>query len=501
MTPSPTIDPLIGQNVGGFVIEGLIGEGGMGLVYRARHPILERRFAVKVLRPDVAADPAIAQNFIREAQTLSAIKHPNIIDIVGFGPLDDGRQFMVTEFLDGRTVEHELIERGRIAPIRALLLVDQVLSALAAAHSVDVVHRDLKPSNIFLARSSDGTEIVKLLDFGLAKQQPAQLAAGAEVAGRSVVAGTPEYVAPEQASGEVAGTWSDLYSLGVTLFEMLTGQRPFNAPESPERVTSLMRMHMSMPAPLIGQDFPLELEQLVAELLSKQPSQRPASAEAVRTRLQPIRRQLEAEQPDYHPASATPAGGLRREPTPPRLLAMSLPAPPAPRSRGPLAAAAAGGLVVLALVALAHKSDGGRDEDEAEPKAAPVKVQPGAAEPGKVALPVAPPDELEALPVLPPPPKPRPATPAHPRPPPVVQAPTVSVTAETCEPDERWRSAARLHLEEVQQLIAARDDSAAWAEFEKREDEVSAAIASAATARQCAEVDARIRALATGASK
>ena len=172
-----TVDPLVGREVGGYVIEKALGEGGMGLVYQARHPFLGRRFAVKVLRPELAADEKLSSNFVREAQTLSGLKHPHIIDIVGFGPLDGQRQYMVMEFLEGSTLEAELEEHGALPVHRVLELSEEILDGLEAAHSIDVIHRDLKPSNVFLARVSGGTQVVKLLDFGLAKLQPQELGA------------------------------------------------------------------------------------------------------------------------------------------------------------------------------------------------------------------------------------------------------------------------------------------------------------------------------------
>ncbi len=287
-------DPLIGQDVGGYVVEQPLGEGGMGLVYRARHPILNRHFAIKVLRPEVAEDARVSGSFEREAQTLSSLKHPNIIDIVGFGPLGDRRQYMVMEFLEGRTLEAELRLVGPLPPERALRLADQILDALAAAHSVNVIHRDLKPSNVFLARLSGGAELVKLLDFGLAKVQPEALSLepGTGVTGASVVCGTPEYFSPEQAQGQPASRSSDLYSFGVMLFEVLTGQLPFQVDLArANRAGELLRLHRQQQAPTLcavagSYVFSEELEESIADLLKKRPAERPSSAATVRSRLQ-----------------------------------------------------------------------------------------------------------------------------------------------------------------------------------------------------------------------
>lgn len=286
-----TVDPLLGTSVSGYRIERLMGEGGMALVYQARHEVIDRRFAIKVLRPEVAADELLAKNFLREAQTLSALRHPNIVDIVGFGPLPDGRQAMVMEFLEGLTLEQEMA-KGQLTIDRALFVADQALKALEAAHSVEVIHRDLKPANVFLAHGSGGVEVVKLLDFGLSRQQPAQMGpAGLRVApqAQSMVAGTPEYVAPEQALGGAPDKSSDLYTFGVMLFEMLTGRLPFEpGPLALDRVSELLLAHANQKAPspeALGVALPHEVSVLLRELLEKKASARPASASVVRVRL------------------------------------------------------------------------------------------------------------------------------------------------------------------------------------------------------------------------
>ena len=286
-------DTLIGLRVSGYRIERLLAEGGMGRVYLARHEVIDRRFAIKVLRPEAAGDAVLARNFLAEAQTLSALKHPNIIDIVGFGALPDGRQYMVTEFLQGVTLEEEMA-LGRLSLDRLLHLADQTLTALSAAHSVEVIHRDLKPSNVFIARGSGGVETVKLLDFGLARQQPGTFhALGAAIAKRTVVAGTPEYIAPEQAMGGAPDKASDLYSFGVMLFEMATGRLPFLLRESEtDRAAALLKAHTTQAPPTpeqIGVSVPEGLTVLLEELLSKSPASRPPSAQAVRHRLQALK--------------------------------------------------------------------------------------------------------------------------------------------------------------------------------------------------------------------
>ncbi|MDP3151609.1 MAG: serine/threonine-protein kinase [Archangium sp.] len=310
MSPHPLVpDPLIGQNVGGYLVEEALGEGAVGLVYRARHPTLNRHFAIKVLRPEIAVDVTSSRNFAREAQTLASLKHPSIINIIDFGPMSGGRQYMVMEFLLGKTLERELLEEGRLEPERALRISDEILDALSAAHSVGVIHRDLKPSNVFLEKISGGREVVKLLDFGLAKQRPAVLGLQTGPLEDTSIAGTPEYIAPEQACGQAASRQSDLYSFGVVLFRMLTGSLPFkadlNLPDN-QQVLALMKQHVHQAPPTLheaaaGVQFPEGLSEIVADLLKKLPGDRPSSAETARKRLSRAQRSLQQEATQARP--------------------------------------------------------------------------------------------------------------------------------------------------------------------------------------------------------
>ncbi len=283
-------DPLVGLKLGDYVVEAPVGFGGMGIVYRAVHPLIGRKVAVKVLRPEWASDPEQTQRFLAEAQALSAIKHRGIIDIISFGHVPDGRQYMVMEFLDGESLEALMEREAPMSPAAALPLVDEVLDALSAAHRVGVVHRDLKPSNVFLLRQSNNTRVVKLVDFGLARR--ASLADLNRVGAKaSLMAGTPEYLAPEQARGQAATPRTDLYGLGVVVFEMLAGRLPFLAGS----VTEYLAAHTSQQPPRLStltRSVPEELDELVARLLEKAPQARPASADAVRQSVQRILKQL-----------------------------------------------------------------------------------------------------------------------------------------------------------------------------------------------------------------
>ena len=508
----PVPDPLVGQNVGGYIVEEQLGEGAMGLVYRARHPLLNRLFAIKVLRPEVAADTACSNNFVREAQTLSSLKHPSIIDIVGFGPLPDGRQYIVMEYLLGGTLERELADKGRMSSERALKLADEILDALSAAHSVDVIHRDLKPSNVFLAQVSGGRVVVKLLDFGLAKQQPEAIVGESIVAaaGASVIAGTPEYIAPEQALGRPASRQSDLYSFGVVLFEMLTGALPFQADGDSggsQRIRGLLLKHVHQPAPGIhesagDEQFPEGLAEIVADLLKKTPGERPSSAETVRKRLQKAYRTLQQQATQLRPNPL-----LADEPVPVVVAKVHLPTervlrvsqtekaiqPPAgeQKSRAPLLGGAlAIGLLFLGgfwwwssrsqpVVELLAKvpTPAGPPKEAAMPIAAVPTPSPPEPAPEPLQAPGVEPaadPDLENLPAM----KHRPRAVVH-----VELARRWLVMAPGCKPDKRWRDEATQTVRELGELAAARPLK--WKEYQRREAALSRAINSASEQLEC----------------
>ncbi len=488
-SPQPLVmlgpDPLVGREVGGYVIEVPLGEGGMGLVYQARHPFLGRRFAIKVLRPELAADRQLSANFVREAQTLSGLKHPHIIDIVGFGPLDEQRQFMVMEFLDGRTLEAELQEYGSLPLHRALSLAEEILDGLEAAHSIDVIHRDLKPSNVFLAKVSGGKQVVKLLDFGLAKLAPSALAGDKNAAApaQSAIAGTPDYIAPEQALGEGVSKLSDLYSFGVMFYEVLTGKKLFAASEvSLDPIHELLQQHLHARAPRLGDTFPADLDLLVSELLEKNPKNRPQGVQYVRQRLRKLTRDLQRELTQ-----------VRRNPLPAETdeIAPVLESPPR-ASRWPLAVA---GLVLMAGAWAAWWAAG----EPARP--APVV----ASAPAPVAVVLAPSlEELEPLARLLPAPKVEvqkndPRLRAEAVPAPALKRPSAPVPE--CEVNDRWRTAARGHLQELQQKAASRGTASAFARFEDAEGPLTTSIASAQSGVDCAAVERRIQQLAKELSR
>ncbi len=275
----PLQDPRIGTTMGGrYQIEAVLGEGGMATVYRARHTLIDRPCAVKILNPALARDKMVRERFRREARSAKKLAHPNVIDIFDEGDTDDGTSFMVMELLDGEPLD-ALVARGPIPLPRALPIMIQVARGIARAHDLEVIHRDLKPENIYLACREDGSDLVKLLDFGIARS-----AQDSRLTGVGEVFGTPQYMAPERITSIDAGGSQDLYALGVIFFEMITNTLPFDANDVP---TFLLK-HLKEPAPKIssrGFHVPPQLENLIDSLMAKDPKQRPVDAHKVHAEL------------------------------------------------------------------------------------------------------------------------------------------------------------------------------------------------------------------------
>jgi tRNA A-37 threonylcarbamoyl transferase component Bud32 len=275
-------DPLVGSTVAGrYKVIKLLGEGGMGQVYLAEHTAIEKRIALKVLRAEYAHKGDIVTRFQQEAISASRIKHPNVLDVFDFGQLENGCFYLAMEFLDGNDLADEL-QRARVltAP-RALPIAMQICRALQAAHGKGVVHRDLKPENVFLQRTADGEEIVKIVDFGIAQLKPSNEEAQAEstkhrkLTKTGMIFGTPEYMAPEQASGKHADLRCDIYALGIILYELFTGTVPFTG----ETFLGVLTRHLNEVPPPMRTVFPDlqisgELEQVIMRTLAKDPVQR-----------------------------------------------------------------------------------------------------------------------------------------------------------------------------------------------------------------------------------
>ncbi|MEZ4228171.1 MAG: serine/threonine-protein kinase [Polyangiaceae bacterium] len=265
-------EPLLGQMVGSYRIAALLGVGGMGRVYKGVHPQIGSRVAIKVLSMECAHHPALVQRFFAEARSVNVIRHESIVNIVDLSTLSDGRPYIVMEYLDGQSLSEVIQERSPLPVGGVVSLMFEVLDALAAAHQAGIVHRDLKPDNIFV--TAQGRP--KVLDFGIAKLRP-ELGAGSDATRTGSILGTPHYMSPEQAQGQHVDHRSDIYALGIILFELLTGQRPFEAPT----LYSLLDMHVKQPPPpptSVRRDLLPVFDQVVFRALAKRPEQRYQSA-------------------------------------------------------------------------------------------------------------------------------------------------------------------------------------------------------------------------------
>ncbi len=275
---------LVGLTLSGrYLIERLIGEGGMGAVYQAEHTHMRKRLAVKVLHPEMSRMPEVVARFEREAMAAAHIEHPNVAAATDFGKLEDGSFFLVLEYVEGVSLR-DVIAEGRLELGRAFHVARQIASALGRAHALGIVHRDLKPENVMLVTREGDADFVKVLDFGIAKVPVGELggissASGPVLTQLGMVYGTPEYMAPEQALGQPVDARADLYALGAIAFEMIVGKRPY---EHASKVT-LLGMHVTAPIPRMSDrapdaNVPPEAEAIVGRLLSKEASARFADA-------------------------------------------------------------------------------------------------------------------------------------------------------------------------------------------------------------------------------
>ena len=268
---------LLGQTVDGrYAVVKLVGEGGMGKVYEVRHLALDRAFAMKALRPDLAREGDLSERFIQEAKTTASVRHPNIVSITDFGRLPDGIPYFVMELLAGETLAKVVKAGGPIPAARAVRIIRQVAGALGAAHAAGIVHRDLKPENVFLVGGFAGgvlSDDVRVVDFGAAK-----ILGSSRLTKTGIVFGTPHYMSPEQASGTAVDHRADIYALGIIMYEMFTGRVPFEA----DTYMGVLTQHMFV-APLppsqvssAARDLGA-LEEITLRALEKKPEDRYAS--------------------------------------------------------------------------------------------------------------------------------------------------------------------------------------------------------------------------------
>jgi serine/threonine-protein kinase len=369
--PSFMLDLVEGSPVGEYEIQTQIGEGAMGTVYSAVHPLIGKKVAIKVLKPELCANQGSIDRFVQEAQAINQIGHPNIVDVFMLSELPDGRAFFVMEWLQGEDLKARLA-RGPMTVADTCDILDGIARALDAAHAKGIVHRDLKPDNVFLHQVDNGPLMVKLLDFGIAKL--VRVTPGQEKTQTGNMLGTPRYISPEQARGIQVDHRSDIYSLGVMAYEMLAGRPPFQG----ESAMDLVVKHLGEPPPPLSQftKVPKSLEQCVMRMLEKDPSRRPTLEEVRGILVDPSR---------------------RLTPLPSRTSAYNLTplAQPPARRRWPIYVLA--GVAALGLGVLTWKLVGGNGD---------------AREQGATAVaPVAPPQRAEVA-TPPPPAPPVPATPA-----------------------------------------------------------------------------------------
>jgi tRNA A-37 threonylcarbamoyl transferase component Bud32/cytochrome c-type biogenesis protein CcmH/NrfG len=290
--PNPPQDPAVGRIVGErYRLLGQIGQGGMGLIYRAEHTLMKKTVAIKLLHGELGQLGDAVKRFEREAQSASRLNHPNIIAVTDFGRAATGEFYLVMEYVAGISLADALLgePNRRMSLARALPIVRQMLSALAHAHAQGVVHRDLKPANIMLARSPSGdVDVVKILDFGIAKIMQATGEEGGFTQ-NAMVFGTPSYMSPEQATAQDVDARADLYSCGVMLFELLTGRKPFVASD----VARILAMQVTARPPRFAEvatdlRLPAAVEDVVLRALEKDRDARFQTADEFRAALESL---------------------------------------------------------------------------------------------------------------------------------------------------------------------------------------------------------------------
>ena len=294
-----------------YRIEALLGEGAMGAVYRVEHVHMRKRYALKVLLPEVSQNEEIRARFEREALAAAHIEHPNVVAATDFGRTASGEFFLVLEYVEGQSLRG-VVEQGPLEIARVTSIAAQIGQALSKAHGMGIVHRDLKPENVMLVTRTEEPELAKVLDFGIAKVPVATLSrsGGEQVLTRmGAIFGTPEYMAPEQAVGDVVDSRADLYALGVILYELLTGVRPFDSDDP----GALLSQHIVAPVPPMrerapGVAVPPAVEVVIRKLLEKSASDRYASAKEAVAALEAATR----EPPTSTSQIAVPSGPRER---------------------------------------------------------------------------------------------------------------------------------------------------------------------------------------------
>lgn len=312
--PESEEDPsgaLIGQVVAErYQILGLLGRGGMGAVYLAEHTELKKRVALKILHRFMSTNEEVVARFEREAVAAGRLAHPSIVAATDFGRIEDGSFYLALEYIDGKSLAEVMAESGPLEEKRAVSIAYQINDALCAAHDAGIVHRDLKPENVLLVKMEEGRELVKVVDFGIAKlnldedHQEGLTRAG-------LVFGTPEYMSPEQAMGHTVDARSDLYGVGMMLYEMLCGTSPFKAQE----VTEMLAKQITEPPPPLPESVSPGLRELVFWLLKKDPDERPETAQRLADEFSELAFSLQYSLPPPRTSSGARPEGSRKPST------------------------------------------------------------------------------------------------------------------------------------------------------------------------------------------
>jgi serine/threonine-protein kinase len=285
---------------GRYRLKEKLGEGGMGTVYKVEHVRMGKVLALKVLRPEVALDKQLKQRFQQEARVVSRLSHTNTIQVFDFGELEDGSLYIAMEYLHGRDLAWTLRTHGSVSQERAVSIGSQVLASLSEAHEQGIIHRDIKPANVMLIKRKGDDDLVKVLDFGIAKlvvdEQRKQITGVADFLG------TPAYMSPEQAQGEDLDARSDLYSVGALLFELVTGRGVFLGPNP----LSIITQHITDLPPRFadvapGKPLSQSLEQVIRKALGKRREDRFADADEMRKVLEKVRRDWGYASGEYTP--------------------------------------------------------------------------------------------------------------------------------------------------------------------------------------------------------
>ena len=319
-----------------YEIQYKIGSGGMGAVYYAEHVHMRKPVAVKVLHRELTVLPEIVARFEREAIAAGRINDPHIVTATDFGRLENGSFYLALEYIEGTSLA-EVIADGPLSGVRALKITRQILKALGAAHAAGIVHRDLKPENVMLLKRADEPDFVKVLDFGIAKigfDEKEDLPGGALTRMGSIF-GTPQYMAPEQAAGQAVDARADLYTVGILMYEMLSGQVPFTADE----VGRVLAMHLTQPVPPLPEDVHPKLAAFVMELLVKHPDERLQTSEEAIRRLDQVLGALGVSHPSFAMFSLEELESLGGQP-----------AGPAPSSHRSMVPFLVGAVLVLVVV-------------------------------------------------------------------------------------------------------------------------------------------------------